>query len=833
MPPAGLYRPPEDDCGYEQGAHDDARAGPSTLPAQADEGGAEDGDEADEYGRGTGTGTGRKGSQSKRGHAGDKVGKDGNPKKKRKQLVACDSCRLRRVKCDKAEMAGGACTECSRKSITCTDTYVKNKPKVVRGGKLIAQAKLLYGDNATPGPSGSTAAVTPGDHDGESSDEVRRASLSAPPIDHSPRRPDPRQYSSYLPQDLSEHLVRHFFDVFQPQCPLVDTPQFIRAWEAAGRVVENLSPANEVLALVIQAWAARLTDHPHVVGQGAPSLQDLRGGEGRDFTAVGNRRDEFARQALQRALDAVDRRGALRLASAAGCAALTLLEFLVDWSDADRRSTCGRYLLLAASEHLRNLQLDLCDDPSEPLVRPEQVSNGTLLWVLYTRDAIAAMFSGRFCSLTDDDLSTFSALLTGSLTADVLVYISSDDPNLLSGLAVAAIFRYCNAIIRDTVTRLTGPLARRNRLTEQTMREIWSQVDESARYALIFRSSVQRASFSANSPNTDVWFRDLIAMRSQHTLGIHRSLAARLRDEEHKAATQSEGDPEYLDLLRRLKAQADERLFRVAQEYTALLHGYRGSLLFSATVTAEHSSYFLAQLVEMPAWEQGGPSDYPWARKLEEVTHCIDVMKIAGWAWTGYDAHIEGARQSLARQGSQLRPATNPPTALLPPISTAYHPPIVSTHFPHNKFVGVAHQPPQPRPSGLPDLAPVGGAGLTVPLPMHGHHRLAPGPQGVYTPISPAAPLTPQSLPGLAPPLSASQTPATFLPSPLSSSSELRQTLAGPQQQSYAPDGVAQPHQQLPDARRHLLPAISAYRGGVADGHSPASSASSTHPNGP
>lgn len=69
-----------------------------------------------------------------------------------------------------------------------------------------------------------------------------------------------------------------------------------------------------------------------------------------------------------------------------------------------------------------------------------------------------------FVGSTDDDLSTFSALLTGSLTADVLVYISSDDPNLLSGLAVAAIFRYCNAIIRDTVTRLTGRKATRDSL---------------------------------------------------------------------------------------------------------------------------------------------------------------------------------------------------------------------------------------------------------------------------------------------------------------------------------------------------------------------------------
>lgn len=29
----------------------------------------------------------------------------------------------------------------ARASASCTDTYVKNKPKIVRGGKLISQAK--------------------------------------------------------------------------------------------------------------------------------------------------------------------------------------------------------------------------------------------------------------------------------------------------------------------------------------------------------------------------------------------------------------------------------------------------------------------------------------------------------------------------------------------------------------------------------------------------------------------------------------------------------------------------------------------------------------------
>ena len=38
-------------------------------------------------------------------------------KKKRKQLVACDGCRLRRVKCDKADMNEGDCSECLKKKL--------------------------------------------------------------------------------------------------------------------------------------------------------------------------------------------------------------------------------------------------------------------------------------------------------------------------------------------------------------------------------------------------------------------------------------------------------------------------------------------------------------------------------------------------------------------------------------------------------------------------------------------------------------------------------------------------------------------------------------------
>lgn len=49
---------------------------------------------------------------------------------KRKQGVACDTCRLRRVRCDLMERKGGGpCTRCQDKRIVCTDDYIQIKKR--------------------------------------------------------------------------------------------------------------------------------------------------------------------------------------------------------------------------------------------------------------------------------------------------------------------------------------------------------------------------------------------------------------------------------------------------------------------------------------------------------------------------------------------------------------------------------------------------------------------------------------------------------------------------------------------------------------------------------
>ncbi|KAE8210959.1 hypothetical protein CF327_g5230 [Tilletia walkeri] len=59
--------------------------------------------------------------------AAEAAGKRSNKRLKRKQGVACDSCRLRRVRCDLTERPKGAsCTRCEDKKINCTADYIES-----------------------------------------------------------------------------------------------------------------------------------------------------------------------------------------------------------------------------------------------------------------------------------------------------------------------------------------------------------------------------------------------------------------------------------------------------------------------------------------------------------------------------------------------------------------------------------------------------------------------------------------------------------------------------------------------------------------------------------
>lgn len=177
-----------------------------------------------------------------------------------------------------------------------------------------------------------------------------------------------------------------------------------------------MSPTGECLCLVMQAWAARFSDHPSILGVGAPTLSDVQNQPGRDFSHYGQARDAFATAMLDRALRKVDENGLLRHPTEAGCAALIMLEFLVTCKPRFRVALCaeifltvfvfklagddayrtkGRHLMAAATEHLRAINEGVGEDATEEK-KPEDRSSGSVLfWLSFTRDAISSMLGNR------------------------------------------------------------------------------------------------------------------------------------------------------------------------------------------------------------------------------------------------------------------------------------------------------------------------------------------------------------------------------------------------------------------------------------------------------
>lgn len=85
---------------------------------------------------------------------------------KRKQGVACDTCRLRRVRCDLMERNDGMpCSRCQDKKIVCTDEYIQLKRKRNEAKLRKEREKQRKSIGGAPIASGESAGFSQGDQD--------------------------------------------------------------------------------------------------------------------------------------------------------------------------------------------------------------------------------------------------------------------------------------------------------------------------------------------------------------------------------------------------------------------------------------------------------------------------------------------------------------------------------------------------------------------------------------------------------------------------------------------------------------------------------------------
>ncbi|EIW74344.1 hypothetical protein CONPUDRAFT_78018 [Coniophora puteana RWD-64-598 SS2] len=166
-----------------------------------------------------------------------------------KRLPACDTCKLRRVKCDPVPPPE-ACPRCISKGIVCTTTNVKRKRPQDRSGKRIQTAKAAFGTirplyEANPAPLVRAETYLT---------QLELASeLTGHLLENHRMHPDLTPVHANLPSDN-----------------IVPGATLIRQFDAGGRRISTLPKTSQALALCILTLTARISSHPLLFGPTSP-----------------------------------------------------------------------------------------------------------------------------------------------------------------------------------------------------------------------------------------------------------------------------------------------------------------------------------------------------------------------------------------------------------------------------------------------------------------------------------------------------------------------------------------------------------------------------------
>ncbi|KAI5480395.1 transcription factor [Pseudohyphozyma bogoriensis] len=395
----------------------------------------------------------------------------------------------------------------------------------------------------------------------------------------------------YLPQAKSGGMKAKAKDPNKPKrrqlvVPYLDWDNFQLHYDSVGGDITHLPPDLEVTALVMQAWAARFSDDSSITGSKA-APKDLSPSQ---LCAIGEGRFLFAEQMKERAQAAIDAYGIYRMPTPAGCAALIMMELLVDFGDAQR--SAGRHLLASAAEHLRCLcEAETLVTGEPPCPRKGALSAYSLFWIAWTRDAQSAAMGGR-------------------------------------------------KTVRQFNDMVGSPQGRRLPIDEDTLRRIWKTLQYSAELSAVFRrnfmTAISKHADDKRVPKEDIWSRDLSSLRLQLAYSIHHNLEDRVEREG------PEDKSPYAAKLCALLWSSHDQLLDAAREFLQLLRGCGSEVAFFCGIAAEYAPLYASVLLNAEAEEEGEVFEN-WriedkVRELgwSDVARMIDALGYLGWVWNGY-----------------------------------------------------------------------------------------------------------------------------------------------------------------------------------------------------
>ncbi|EJT98388.1 hypothetical protein DACRYDRAFT_118673 [Dacryopinax primogenitus] len=609
--------------------------------------------------------------------------------KKRKLYSSCDTCKLRRVKCER-ESEDQACAKCIEKGIHCTTAGPKRKKP--RTGKRIEQAKELFGDgthNIGESSRGNLVVyhghrpITPAPDD-VAFDMRGFDSLNARHISND--NVDSRLSLAEIVSTLSSHLIEVYFSLTHYPLPLYRWKNFRDQFDKAGRRPEQMTGMGGVLAHALIAYGAYASNSPAILGPGAPALSKLDSEEA-NFVHWGRQRAQLCKSLLDRAVRIADEHGVFRVECNESIVILLLLEMLIDHGDVTRRR--GRPFRAAALSHAQTLSEE--GNTHDEYI---ELQGGGLGWMLYLRDSLQAAVAGREPRLRDRDVQILCGRTMTLGLPTMVEFAKALNGDILVWDPVIRIWDHVAQLTRQLAKRLAKdspvPEGRQDPFNDNFLWELYKDLDDTKACIKLMQAHLSQF-FTFKRPGHN-FFKFYCRTMSLGCIFVdylvHRGVKQELQQLndrlEHATLVPLDdianfGLSEYekrRSKLMQLKHEADNRMRKCAREMAQILWAMQNSLSARTglgIMTGVHMVYdtlpILAEILcTMPSREEGGDPDFPLETKIQEVGWLLSTYRSLGWSWADMEDPIKYLEEQHGRLVA-LKSGLPPPNAGLNSVS--------------------------------------------------------------------------------------------------------------------------------------------------------------------
>ncbi|KAI5477344.1 Zn(2)-C7 fungal-type transcription factor [Pseudohyphozyma bogoriensis] len=553
---------------------------------------------------------------------------------------------MRRVKCERPR-GSTICFSCTDKGITCVP--MEKKYGTSRSGKRIEAAKALFGSTGDEGPpskrfaSASTPSALP---TRETSPRSTGSSSEggSPPNSLNPSSLINRIDHIEVQGAVTASLMDFYLNFNQSRNVIIDFTGFRTAFENSGRRIDAMEPQLQVVSYVVMALSART------------SLADY-----------GMAREAACRSLLDQALAMADYHGTLRTPKLEAIAALQVLETISDPTSKNGSSTLSPIY----NAHIRQMLHSGTLFNNERTPATKAIAGNMMGWTAYLRDAIVASRFGFTPFFSDEDLELLRNGDQPALPIPEAVKCKTGDPILDHWVLFNAFIQSHAELARQAQKKLTGLFARRKPYLDEEFCDYF--INECLVACNAIPALVERGATFAHQRKPFSWYvaGSLRNMRNTwigHCYLVHRVVGQRLATKFSPSAVDPkwprmacpEGeDPQYWRRLLVLKERTSH-LSYLATRHMAQMFGdaLKAGLAVGSPealdgrgvqVLFSNIEHWLPMFLDTPVAEEGGPPDFDFSMKEEELGYIHQSVCSLGWSFTSLAKKEAWVRSELTK----------------------------------------------------------------------------------------------------------------------------------------------------------------------------------------